>query len=226
MAAHTKIIDLFGLPACGKTTLCQYLHEQLRDRYKVATLNMLIEEARNNKIKLLFSFSLKMFIASVKVHKATPSKKNSGSKVSRFYLLKHSLYYTYAMRFSKYDFIFADHGDIQSFVSMEGGVDFHENRFFCQACSKYIDVSPVAFYVYCDILPELSLKRMVKRNTYQGRIERIKDNGIRLKELELEKERFDFFSKLLKKKGSIFQKQDMSLTTEHIANEIYSLLEK
>ena len=180
MAAHTKIIDMFGLPACGKTTLTNCFGEMQNMGIKVITMNSLIEEARRNKLKLLLSFSFKLCVASIKVHRAIPNKRCNGSTLSRFYLIKHSLYYTYGKRFSKYDCIFVDHGDIQSFVSMERGEHLHMNRDFRRACSRYIDVSPTTLYVYCNITPELSLSRMVNRNIRQGRIEKMEDNEMRL----------------------------------------------
>ena len=49
MAVYTQIIDLYGIPACGKTTLAKYMASHPADGLKVATMEDCMIAALNDK---------------------------------------------------------------------------------------------------------------------------------------------------------------------------------
>lgn len=59
MAAHTQIIDLYGIPACGKTTLAKYKASHPADGLKVATMRDCKIAALNDKWHLFLSITPK-----------------------------------------------------------------------------------------------------------------------------------------------------------------------
>ena len=174
MAAHTKIIEFFGSPACGKTTLCEYLcNHQLREA-KVAVVNQVISEAMTSKLRLFQSFTFSSFWAGVRVQSAV-KRHIKRRDLPSMYMVRHAMYYNYIKKFSDYDIVLVDHGDIQSFVSMMGGKDIQEDIRFVKACSNYLDTSPTSLYCFCDVTPNVALERMHKRATFHGRIDKIEE---------------------------------------------------
>lgn len=104
----------------------------------------------------------------------------------------------YVRKYTEYDIVLIDHGDIQSFVSLERGDNLHENQKFKEACLHYLDVSLSTAYVYCHIDTETALRRMNNRSRDRGRIDSISDPNLQLQELRKERVRFDFWTTILK----------------------------
>ena len=77
MAIHTRIIDLYGIPACGKTTLAEYMANHPKQGLKVAAMQDCMRDAFSNKWKLVKSVSLKNFWASVRLKLSTPLIKSA-----------------------------------------------------------------------------------------------------------------------------------------------------
>jgi thymidylate kinase len=214
MAAHTKIIDLFGLPACGKTTLAKNFCEKFGvGGVKVITLSQLVNVARYDRFRLLKAMPYKHFVEGLKLRWQAPFDK----KHLEIHLMNwpsHARYYWYAKKYTDYDIVIADHGDIQDFVSLERGVDLHKKKSFSEGCSKYLDMSLADMYVYCGIAPEEALVRMKSRGREFGRIDVTSDEK-KLQALKDEKDRFDFFVNMLQKKQKIFIELEMTNPTDH-----------
>ena len=223
MAAHTIIIDLFGIPACGKTTLTEYLSNEGNGEIRIATLP---ESLRDNKVgwKLLRSVSLKIIWKGLMLRFAAPFDKKR-REVSLFNMLKYGFYYKYILKYSKYDIVLVDHGEIQSFVTLERGDDLHKDKRFVRACSRYIDSSLASIYVYCKLEAEEAFNRMHKRRRGNGRIDVIKDERQQLDELQKEKSRFDFSAELLKEKKRVFLELDMDYAPPVIAEKLMNYCE-
>lgn len=222
MAAHTQIIDLFGIPACGKTTLAKCLSEKNNEVLRISTLQECILNDKRIAWRLLTSLSLKTIWSGVKLRLSAPFDKKRRD-VPLFSYLKHGLYYSYVRKFSDYDLIIVDHGDIQSMVTLERGEDLHNKAKFVKACSRYLDSSLANIYVYCKIDAEEALCRMNNRLRNYGRIDVIANKYQQLKELQDEVNRFDFFFELLKNKHKTVFELDMNNKTSEIANTIINL---
>lgn len=223
MAAHTKIIDFFGIPACGKSTLVDYISTNYQGELRIISKHQLVKEAKKQPVKLMFSLPLDLMLSGIKLRMSAPfDKKRNEIKILNW--PSHARYYGYAKKHSNCDVVLVDHGDIQDFVSLERGDDLHETKRFYNACSQYIDKSLATTYVYCKIDAKVAFERMQKRGRESGRIDIIGDKKVKLQELENEKKRFDYFAEILRSKGKNLVELDMTATTESIANDLISQL--
>lgn len=219
MAANSKIIELFGLPACGKTTLSRYLVENIDSSLKSTIFNEAIHGLRKRPWRLVRSVSVcNVYRALRLTFLASFNNKRQDAE-----WLVHGTTYRFLMKFTDYDQVFVDHGDIQSFVSMERGRDLHLDKNFSKACSNYLDTSPVFAYFYCKVDPHVALERMRQRGRVIGRIDTL-EKDLQLKALEAESHRFDFFANMLKEKGIRFMELDMSKDVKRIAVDLIRLL--
>ena len=223
MAAHTQIIDLYGIPACGNTTLARYIASHPAEGLKVATLEDCMVAALDDKWHLLLSVSLKNVWASLRLKYSAPLDKKR-SVISLRSILLLNAYKNYIRKYTDYDIVVTDHGDIQTFVSLERGDNLHENKRFKGACCHYLDVSLSTTYVYCQIDAETALQRMNGRGRYKGRIYSMFDESIRLKEFEAESQRFNFWTTVLKERGASLNELDMRASVTSIADRLYSFL--
>jgi hypothetical protein len=225
MATHTKILDLFGIPACGKSTLAKNVCYNCDSGLKVITLSHLIGVAKKNNSRLLKAMPLKYFLAGLRLRLLAPFNKTH-LRIPFINWPSHARYYWYAKRYTDYDIVIADHGDIQDFVSLEGGVDLHKQKKFSEECSKYIKSSLADIYVYCKIDPKEALTRIRQRGREAGRIDMIEDYDKQLQALKDEKKRFDFFAQMLLSQGKELIELEMSNTTEHNARILTDKIRK
>ncbi len=225
MATHTQIIDLYGIPACGKSTLAENLTKLSSEKMKMATMVECIHSARKNKLKFFRSFSSKNILASVRLKISVPidSKRKA---IPLWNILIMGVYKEYVRKYTNYDIVVTDHGDIQRFVSLERGDDLHESKKFLKACDRYLDVSLSTNYVYCRINAEEALRRMNGRGREKGRIDLIKDPKVKLQELEKETKCFDFWTSMLKEKGFSVIELNMEQSSPMIADKLLSFIQK
>lgn len=219
MAANTKIIEFFGLPACGKTTLSRYLVENADPILKVITYGAAIQGLRNKPWRLIKSFSARNVYRALWLTFLASFKDNRQNAE----WLVHGATYRFLIKFTDFDVVYVDHGDIQSFVSMERGRDLHLDKNFSKACSTYLDTTPVYAFFYCKVNPQIALGRMRQRGRDIGRIDTLSED-VQLKELESESQRFDFFARMLREKKKRFMELDMNKDVKNIAEDFMSLL--
>ncbi len=223
MASHTQIIDLYGIPACGKTTLAEYMANHAEAGLKVATMSDCKRAAFNNKWKLVKSISLKNIYVSARLKFSAPlDRKRSAISFKAIFLME--TFKNYVRKYTDYDIVVSGHGDIQSFVSLERGENLHESKKFKKACLHYLDVSLSTVYVYCQIDAAVSLQRMNDRGRKKGRIDVITDQHMKLQELEEESRRFDFWTTILKERKASIIELDMRDSTPSIADKLFSML--
>jgi thymidylate kinase len=223
MAKHTQIIDLYGIPACGKTTLAKYMANHPKNGLKVATMRDCVHSAYNNKWKLVKSVSLKNFGESIRLKLSAPLDKKRRVIPFKAILLM-GVFKNYVRKYTDYDIVVSAHGDIQSFVSLERGDNLHESPKFKEACLHYLNVSLSTVYVYCLIDARTALGRMNNRSRNIGRIDLISDQDFKLQELERERERFDFWTTILKERNASLIELDMRDSVPSIADKLYAFL--
>lgn len=225
MAEHTHIIDLYGIPACGKTTLAEYMAKHPKNGLKVATMRDCMRSALNNKWKLARSISLKNFWESIRLKLSAPLDKKRRDIPFKAILLI-GVFKNYVRKYTDYDIVVSAHGDIQSFVSLERGDNLHENREFKEACLHYLDTSLSTVYVYCQIDAKTALRRMNNRSRNKGRIDLISDQNLKLQELNKEITCFDFWTMMLKERKTMLFECDAKEPSSEIAEKLFLLLQK
>jgi len=223
MAEYTKIIDLYGIPACGKTTLARYMASHPADGLKVATMRDCIIAALNDKWHLFLSVSLKNLWASIRLKFSAPLDKKRSDIPFRAILLLNA-YKNYIRKYTDYDIVVSAHGDIQSFVSLERGDNLHESPKFKEACLDYLNASLSTIYVYCQIDADTALQRMNNRSRDIGRIDTILDQNLKLQELERERGCFDFWTTIVKERNASLIELDMRDSVPSIADKLYAFL--
>jgi len=223
MAVHTQIIDLYGIPACGKTTLAKYLASHPADGLKVATMRDCMVAALNDKWHLFLSVTPKNLWASIRLKLSAPlDKKRSAIPFRRVLLM--GAFKNYVRKFTDYDIVITDHGDIQRFVALERGDNLHNSRRFLSACSHYLKDSLSTTYVYCQIDAQEALERMNGRGREKGRIDLITDQRQKLQELETESKCFDFWTTILRERNASPIELDMRYSTSAIADKLFFYL--
>ena len=223
MAAYTKIIDLYGIPACGKSTLAENMANLSAYGLKVATMRDCMLLALKNKWNFINSFTFKNVWVSVNLKLSTPLGKKR-KEISLWHVLKMGAYKEYVRKYTDYDIVITDHGDIQRFVSLERGDNLHESEKFRKACLHYLDASLSTFYVYCKLNAEDALRRMTERGRSSGRIDLIDNPHKQLQELKKEANCFDFWTSIIKERDALLCVLDMKESTLEIANKLYHRL--
>lgn len=194
MAKHTQIIEFYGLPGCGKTTLCNILKESyIKKGYKVGVLTDATKQCSFLRIILIFRirYLTKFFSIFWNYEK---------NHIPFNYALspyKRLMIYQCVRYFSDYDYVFIEHGVVQSLVSALYGFKSPIAILNNPIYKKYLSIIPVDKYVYCKITPEKAFERIRIRNRKSsGRFDQMEDDS--LKELLLTQScQFDDFSFLL-----------------------------
>lgn len=175
--------------------------------------------ALNDKWHLFLSVTPKNLLASIRLKLSAPLDKKRRDIPFKTILLMGA-FKNYVRKYTDYDIVVSDHGDIQSFVSLERGDSLHENQRFKEACLHYLDASLSTVYVYCQIDAETALRRMNERGRNKGRIDSTSDQNLKLQELETESKRFDFWTTILRDRKASPIELDMRDATSAIADKL------
>lgn len=161
MGTRPKIIEFYGLPGCGKTTICNKLKEEYEKKgYKVG----LTPEAANHftwlSIFHILSFKDCLFLFKFyrRFAKSNVYKNLVLSPIRRL------LIYRCAKWNEEYDFLFIDHGAVQSIVralyDVPNPMDFLETPIV----RDYYRMIPADVYVNCKISQDEAFSRVRFRN--------------------------------------------------------------
>ena len=228
METHVKIVELFGLPGCGKTTLVDSLFEcgEKNNTNSYSSLHDLLIQYRQlpfwtkvNVIPIKTWIYVILFIFSVP---RVPVKK--WRLYSSFFYI--SFLYNYAKHIQEPLYILVDHGLIQSAQSLIYG---HANTLSNKSWNlllKIFQVLNVEFLVYCRIDSTVSLHRIRKRNRKgNGRLDMITDDNKLLNILNHQKLFFDSaysIMSILKDTQTI--EIDTNTPVENIAKSLASII--
>lgn len=172
----TRIIELYGLPGCGKTTIRENLVHSSSETTSYARMTELSQKYNRLSLykKLVYIpyktwFRIILFLISMPIH-----KHKEWILYRKFFIL--AVIYKFSRHTKGYNYIIIDHGFIQSLVSLMNGNTIYlsnkqRNRFL-----KIIKSFPLCTFVYCSIPVELSMERIHKRNRGYGRLDVIKDD--------------------------------------------------
>lgn len=187
MEPHSKIVEFYGLPGCGKTTLTNYLIESEYniDSQKFGRINILFDNFKNlsflKKVSVLpfkawyYSFRFILTVPRIPVRK---------------WKLYRSFFYiplVYSMKSINLvpSYILVDHGIFQSAQSLiYGRADTLSDRSW-RLLLKIATLIKIDFAIYCDIPTSVSLERIRKRNRKgNGRLDMLEDDSYLIQILE------------------------------------------
>lgn len=171
MATHTKIIEFYGIPACGKSTLAKYIKDNLSSTYKVGLKYDMTREAREmHGLKFLLSVRLYDIFNAIRLHFSIPNDIKR-SDLSLFNLIKFNIYYRFVSLFSSKDFYFIDHGIVQNCISYQNSKALFDLDIFVKSISHCLNCGINIIFVHCKIDPEDALIRMKTRGRNSGHID-------------------------------------------------------
>ncbi len=161
MGAHPKIIEFYGLPGCGKTTLCNRLKDIYEKRgYKVGLLPDAVNDLSRWSIIHILSFRecaffLKFYWAFITKNVCTNLVL---SPIRRYFIYKS------AKRKEKYDLLFIDHGAVQSIVRALYDVPTPLALLKSNLVRDYYRMIPADIYINCIITKDEAFSRVKNRN--------------------------------------------------------------
>ena len=161
MGTRPKIIEFYGLPGCGKTTLCGKLKEEYEKKgYKVC----LLPEAAHlfSWVSLLHILSFRDCLFLFKFYRCFVKLNVHKNLVKS--PIKRLLIYRCAKWKEEYDFLFIDHGAVQSIVralyDVSNPIDFLETP----VVRDYYRMISADVYVNCKISQDEAFSRVRLRN--------------------------------------------------------------
>jgi len=168
------IIEFFGTPGCGKSTTSNFLKEKLEGRgFKCFRSYYKNDFFKNKCVKMFMPLNFRLlynlFRFSIKQKKI----------VETFPGILAVCQYNqmYRMFSSKYEgennVLVIDQGIIQGFLSIAHLNNFN-NLKDVVAILNTLNISPFQYVVvYCNVLPETSMRRLKKRQQQNGRLDKL-----------------------------------------------------
>lgn len=216
------IIEFYGLPGCGKTTLSDTLSLKYKmNEVKVAVINDVTSLC--SFLHVMRVFRLRDLLAFIGLF---------------FYYLKNGVAFNYAFapfrrlliyrcikKYSDYDYVFIDHGVIQSFVSalyeLRGTFEIDNDSKY----RRFLTVVPVDKYVYCKISSEKSYERIkIRDRKDSGRLDQ-KPQKTLLELLSAQCDQFDSFDRLLYDMKKAVYSINCNGTPEECLNQAIKVVE-
>lgn len=199
MSKGTKIIEFFGMPSCGKTTLCNTLQNENEQQGKMVAIteNLANEYANSSLWKKTRSIPVYILFSLLRLFAAVPF---TGFSYLRRYkvLLRKEILYNFAKRYSKYDYVYIDHGLAQGLIQLVYEYPDSLNEKTLLLAKKVFQKSKADSIVYCKVSPETTLKRIRKRNNpRKSRLDCINDDNVLIQKLSLQELLFDKLAKML-----------------------------
>ena len=192
MAKDTIIVEFVGLPACGKSTLCEQIKlTEIQNGKKVLLMNDLTRIFKHSSpLKILGSIQIHQLLNYSKLFITLPIKK--GDKYYKYWFaIKISILYKFARKYLDADIVLVDHGYFQHAVSMQEGDDISQNtRFLKQFTNIMNSETQIDFLIKCIIDRNIAMQRMKIRNRKkEGRLDAFADNNTILEEMFLKEEK-------------------------------------
>ena len=199
MAEYTKIVEFYGLPGCGKTTICSLLRKHFENKgYRVGLLNEVTKIC--SVYHLVSVISYKDIALLFKWCYSIMNDSHTSFKIARA-PYKRQLIYRCIKMYSDYDYVFIEHGVVQSIVSALYGTKDYTSFLNKMICNKLLQSSSVDMFIYCHVAVEEAFKRIRIRNRKSsGRFDQKPDNMLSYV-LEQQSGQFDKLTGIIKDVG-------------------------
>lgn len=219
MEKNTRIIELFGLPGGGKSTICnEILNSHLRTAKIGEALRLFKKESiafKLSHLPILKWLKFGLIVLTI------PNKKRNSKIIylEFFYII---LSYHYAKYQKHFDYLIVDHGLCQQLGSMLHVNDFIIKKNTLSRFSELVLSFDNLHINYCSLPQELALERMRQRKRDVGRIDAVmKDTKKAMDLLNKEDELFESVCKSLKESVHIL---DMTNSVESLKTELLEQL--
>lgn len=189
MESTCEIIELYGLPGCGKTTLCEAFKRKFSEG-EVADINDIFQKIRTlSRSRRLLLIPLSVVIPLLCLWFTCPILSYRQRGIYRAFL-KRIAVISYIKKTNQYRYAILDHGIVQCAHSLYLG---REQYFTKKAEKKFLSVlkcfSPIK-YVYCSVPVDTAIERItIRKALNHGRLDSI-DNLDTLKRILQEQEIF------------------------------------
>lgn len=220
MERNFKIIEFYGLPGCGKTTLRNKL-----------LLSSSIRAGSIQDVMALYkqeSFFYRLFHLPIKqwwllsMFLITLPQKRKNAKTAYVTLFYKVLSYSYCAAKSSFDIVVVDHGLVQQLGTILHNMDYNISEKSLRRFVKFASDMKGVKIICCYITSELSLSRMRSRNRNGGRIDAVmNDTKKAIYFLDKERVLFERFSKAFNNNDSVL---DMSKTPDVLSEEVFNMM--
>lgn len=179
MESHIKIVDLFGLPGCGKTTLeNELLKQDETDGLHFCNMTEVSQQYRKESLFCkLMVFPYRVCILWTLFFLLMPKLQRKDWRIYwSTYLI--SIIYAYCHSVKSDKVMLVDHGIIQSVSSLMYGRISNLTSCHSKILRRILHLLDIDYCIYCQVSPEISLERMRLRNRQDsGRLDSIESNN-------------------------------------------------
>lgn len=193
MASYTQIVDLFGIPACGKSTLVDTLDDANKN---IKYIRLTKSYKKCSAYKKVGSIPFRSIYIAWKMTTLVEGK-NINYYQQRFVsMVKTLICLKYAVKYSTFERVYVDHGVMQGIISLIGGHSIRSiGRFEGYATQLLLSCNNIHF-VYCSVDIDTAIERMRNRGEHTGRLNSISDLNKLKEEYILEEKRFQWLAGL------------------------------
>ena len=197
MSKNTILVEYFGLPGCGKTTLCSAMHDK-NDKECSTTSELSREFSHSSFLIKVLSFPWYILFPLIRLWFAIPFAGLKHLNRYKIFIIRE-MFCNFACKYSKLNKVLIDHGLAQSIIVLIYDKSESFNRKTLKLFSRVLARSKVSEIVYCKVAPETSLRRIRKRNRQTpGRSDAIKDDTKLLQNLYMQQKMYDSLAETIK----------------------------
>lgn len=221
MEGDVRIVEFFGLPGSGKTTLCNELMGF--SNIKFGKIEDIIDLYHHESLLWKLShFPIKSSLKLLLFLLLMPNK-NNNTRDYYYSLFILTMTYYYSKHQRQFDFIAVDHGLMQQLSSIFLNMDFHISERSLKRYVSFFESCKVDIPIYCQITKEEAFERIKHRNRRDsGRIDAMMDDAKETLEI-LQKEEL-FFRRIFSSLNQSKLQLDMRESRERLRDMVTNCL--
>ena len=171
MAKTPTIVEFYGLPGCGKSTLCEALIQD--ETLRTVWMSDVTDRYRNESWLKRFSYiPWKSWLKCAKYMRSVPQVKGNGWGLYRpFFTISLAYSYFHKKFATSGTILLIDHGLVQCFASLAHNLKFDVSDKAQHRFAAFYQSIGVDMPVFCQIAKEETLNRIRTRKRSVGRID-------------------------------------------------------